>query len=232
MYFTYLIKCVPTNQFYYGVSFRKGTHPDKLWVDYFTSSTVVHQLINQFGKDAFEFEIRQTFSEPRSAQQWEAKVLKRMKVVGDPKWINRHDNISFEPKFGGDNHMSKQKSKDALLKTLNANAKQQGFESYSDLRKTYNPAKNPVTADKIGSWKRGRVWISHIDSDQEKMICSDEVDKFLSSGWVRGKYKNKSTLTGKNKNKIYINNGLTVRAVDANQVDEFLCAGWVRGRIK
>lgn len=232
MYFTYLIKCKPTGQVYYGVSFRKGTHPDKLWVDYFTSSTTVHQLINQFGKDAFEFEIRKTFTDPKAAQKWEAKVLKRMKVVGDPKWINRHDNISFESKFGDDNHMSKQKSKDALLKTLNANAKQQGFESYSDLRKTLNPAKNPATANKIGSWKRGRVWVSHIDTNQEKMISPHEVDTFLNNGWVRGKHKIKSTLIGKNKNKIYINNGLTVRAVDANQLDEFLSAGWVRGRIK
>lgn len=232
MYFTYLIKCVPTGQVYYGVSFRKGTHPDRLWVDYYTSSTTVHQLISLYGKDAFEVEIRKTFTNPKAAQQWEATVLKRMKVVGDPKWINRHDNISFEPKFGDDNHMRKQESKAALLLTLNANAIQQGFESYSDLRKTHNPAKNSDTAKKIGAWKRGKVWISHIDLNQEKMIDPCELDSFLSKGWVRGKHKIKSTLIGKNQNKIYINNGLTVRAVNVNQLDSYLNSGWSKGRIK
>lgn len=230
MYFTYLIKCLPTNQFYYGVSFRKGTHPGRLWIDYFTSSTTVHQLIDQFGKDAFAFEIRKTFTDPKAAQRWEATVLKRMNVVKDPKWINRHDNISFESKFGDENHMRKQKSKDALIQTLDANAKQQGFESYSDLRKTHNPAKNPITAGKIGAWKRGKIWISNPETSQEKMINPECLP--AHPGWLRGKLQNKKSMAGKHKGKIYINNGLTVRAVNANKIDEYINAGWVRGRIK
>lgn len=230
MYFTYLIKCLPTNQFYYGVSFRKGTHPDRLWVEYFTSSTTVHKLISTYGKDAFEFEIRKTFTDPTAAQHWEAKVLKRMKVVGNPKWINRHDNISFESKFGDDNHMRKQQSKDALIQTLNANAKQQGFESYSDLRKTINPAKNPITANKIGDWKRGKIWISNPETSQEKMIDPAHLPSYPE--WIRGKLKNKKSMAGKHKGKIYINNGLTVKSIPANEIESYIEAGWIRGRIK
>ena len=55
--YTYLIKC-PNGQLYYGSRYavkRKSMNPhEDLWVDYFTSSEKIHQLIEEYGRDAFE----------------------------------------------------------------------------------------------------------------------------------------------------------------------------------
>jgi hypothetical protein len=73
--FTYLIKCIPTNQFYYGVKYSKNCQPSDLWTSYFTSSKYVRSLIGKYGKDAFEFQIRKTFKSQKKAKIWESKVL-------------------------------------------------------------------------------------------------------------------------------------------------------------
>jgi len=59
-----------------------------LWVKYFTSSPKIKSLITEYGADSFEFEIRKIFKTPERATAWEAKVLKRMKVLENRKWIN------------------------------------------------------------------------------------------------------------------------------------------------
>lgn len=86
--FTYLLKFKPTNQFYYGVKFAKNCHPDDLFKTYFSSSKVVNKLIKDFGKEAFDFEIRKTFKTAKAAIAWEKTVLSRMKVLKSNKWLN------------------------------------------------------------------------------------------------------------------------------------------------
>ena len=98
--YTYLIKFKPTGQVYYGVRFAKGCHPNEFWDKYMTSSKVVHQLIEEHGKDSFEYEIRKTFDCADKAIEWESTVLKRMCVVGNNKWLNRTNNKIFESSSG------------------------------------------------------------------------------------------------------------------------------------
>lgn len=95
--YTYLIKFIPTGQVYYGVRFAKGCHPDEFWQDggYFTSSKIVHQLIEEYGSEWFEYEIRQVFDDVNKARDWEEQVLKRMNAVESKQWLNRTDNRSF-----------------------------------------------------------------------------------------------------------------------------------------
>lgn len=89
MAYTYIIKHLPTNQVYYGVRTANTVSPhDDLWKEYFTSSTKVHALIDQFGKDSFITEVRKTFDNPQKAVDWELKVLKRCKVLEDNRWLN------------------------------------------------------------------------------------------------------------------------------------------------
>lgn len=89
--YTYLIKCLPTGQVYYGVRYANTVPPAQdLWYFYFSSSKFVHKLIMQYGKDAFLFEIRQQFNLVEKAIAWEEKVLTRMKVLEKPAlWLNR-----------------------------------------------------------------------------------------------------------------------------------------------
>jgi len=86
--YTYLIKCLPTNEFYYGVRWATGCSPDDLWKTYFTSSKKVKSRINVFGKENFEYEIRKTFEDVSKARLWEDKVLRRMKVITNATWLN------------------------------------------------------------------------------------------------------------------------------------------------
>jgi len=95
--YTYIIKFKLTGQVYYGVRFAKGCSPDDLWKTYFTSSKVVKSLIKEHGKEAFDYEIRKTFDTADAAREWEEKVLQRMKVVSDDKWLNKTDKKSFIP---------------------------------------------------------------------------------------------------------------------------------------
>jgi len=97
--FTYLIKHVPTNRYYYGVKYKKGCHPYDLWTKYFTSSKKVKGLIRRYGKKSFIFEIRKTFKTAQQAVNWEYKVLKRMKVIHRNDFLNQSDNQRVDSKL-------------------------------------------------------------------------------------------------------------------------------------
>lgn len=88
--FTYCITFKPTGQCYYGVRTRKNCHPGELWTTYFTSSKRVRRLIEEFGTSAFDFEIRQTFSNKADAIAWEHRVLTKLDVVNNTKWLNEN----------------------------------------------------------------------------------------------------------------------------------------------
>jgi len=96
--FTYLLKHIPTNRYYYGVKFKKGCHPNDLWTKYFTSSKKVKSLIRKYGKKSFIFEVRKTFKTAKQAMNWEHKVLRRMKVIYRNDFLNQTDNKSIDPK--------------------------------------------------------------------------------------------------------------------------------------
>ena len=95
--FTYLLKHINTNKYYYGVRFKKGCHPNDLWTKYFTSSKRVKALIRKYGKKSFIFEIRKTFKTIKQARIWEHKVLKRLKVIYRNDFLNLTDNKSVDP---------------------------------------------------------------------------------------------------------------------------------------
>ena len=97
--FTYLVKHIPTNRYYYGVRYKKGCHPYDLWTKYFTSSRKVKGLIKRYGKKSFIFEIRKTFKTAEQAYNWEHKVLKRMKVIHRDDFLNQSDNRQIDPKL-------------------------------------------------------------------------------------------------------------------------------------
>ncbi len=89
--YTYIVYCIPTNQYYYGVRWGNKISPEKdLWIKYFTSSKLVKQLISKYGKDSFKTSIRKVFASREEAVSWEELVLKRLKVLKNPSlWLNR-----------------------------------------------------------------------------------------------------------------------------------------------
>jgi hypothetical protein len=91
MCYTYLIKCTINNKFYYGVRWgNKVPSSEDLWIKYFTSSKVIKNLINQYGKDVFLFKVRKVFTTKQEAIAWEETVLRRLKVLKSPDiWLNK-----------------------------------------------------------------------------------------------------------------------------------------------
>ena len=94
--YTYLLKHIPSNTYYYGVRFAKDCNPNEFWVTYKTSSKYVKQLIEKYGETSFKYEIRKTFINADLARKWETKVLKRIKAVERIDFINKTDNISID----------------------------------------------------------------------------------------------------------------------------------------
>jgi hypothetical protein len=78
--YVYLIKNKTTQMKYLGVRYAKGCHPIDLWNTYFTSSKLVHRLINEFGKDDWIIKILHSFpNSPDLAIQNEAKYFSKIK---------------------------------------------------------------------------------------------------------------------------------------------------------
>jgi hypothetical protein len=101
--YTYLLVFTNPNttekKFYYGVRYMKGCHPDDLWITYFTSSKQIKLLRDTFGDDCFQYEIRKVFTTVDSARYWETKVLKRMRVLENEKWLNNTTNEAIAPEL-------------------------------------------------------------------------------------------------------------------------------------
>jgi hypothetical protein len=83
---------------YYGVRYAADCHPSDLFVTYFTSSTYVADYIKEHGLPDV-IEIRRTFTGEDRRQRailHEQRALKRLKVVGRPDYLNKHDTKAID----------------------------------------------------------------------------------------------------------------------------------------
>lgn len=74
----YVYKIVSKNkEFYYGVRWCYNGEPkNDLWVNYFTSSTLIHEMINEYGIDYFNPEIIKIFGDNKEALDYEYQLIK------------------------------------------------------------------------------------------------------------------------------------------------------------
>lgn len=122
--YTYLIKHVPTDTYYYGIRYAHACNPNEFWNKYKTSSKHVKKLIEIYGADSFEYEIRKTFNDVDSARKWESTVLRRLDAANRKEFINKTDNISIsseDAERGRKNRISTLKHKEAVSKVGKAN---------------------------------------------------------------------------------------------------------------
>lgn len=106
--FTYHLYHKPTGQQYYGARYKKDCSPDELWESYFSSSPIIHQLIEEYGKDSFVPTVRRVFESAEQAVAWESKFLSKIDAQHNKQWINRHngkDNF-----IGPHNHSEQSKA--------------------------------------------------------------------------------------------------------------------------
>jgi hypothetical protein len=72
-----------------GLDILKKAHPSDLWKSYFTSSKHVAKFRKLFGEPDL-IQVRKTFDSALQCYQWETKVLQRLNVTNNPKWLNQH----------------------------------------------------------------------------------------------------------------------------------------------
>lgn len=106
--YTYLIGWSALNRWYYGVRYAKNCQPADLWNPYKTSSRLVSNFIKKHGEPDIRV-IRRVFDNIDKARQWEHKVLLKLNVINDEKWLNGHNTIAFDTKLvpRGEQHWSK-----------------------------------------------------------------------------------------------------------------------------
>jgi hypothetical protein len=93
--YCYLIGWSTQNKWYYGARWAKNCSPCDLWKTYFTSSKIVKKYREKYGEPDI-IQIRKTFSIREEARLWEEKVQRRLNVIKDEKWLNRHhSNAKF-----------------------------------------------------------------------------------------------------------------------------------------
>lgn len=192
--YTYYIYCKTLKKHYYGVRYAKGCHPEELWKKYFTSSGIVHQLIEIYGKDNFFFEVRKTFNTAQKAIDWEHKVLKRLKVNLRSDWLNRqitNTNINFYnigeeawnkgvpniktrgTKFYNNGNIQKmlfpgKEPKGWVLGRLNASGKDNPFYGKQHKKETLDMIKRKLKGRKV--WNKGKTYIELLGEEGAKAL--------------------------------------------------------------
>ena len=90
--YTYLIGWSFQNLYYYGCEYGskvKVANPQNLWSNYFTSSKYVQEAREFYGEPDI-IQIRRVFDDETSCREWEKRVLSKMNVLHDEKWLNRN----------------------------------------------------------------------------------------------------------------------------------------------
>ena len=100
--YTYLIGWSNHNKWYYGVRYAQNCNPQDLWDTYFTSSKHVKKFREECGEPDIIL-IRKIFDTKDSAILWEEKVLQKMNVRNNDKWLNKND-CSAPPIMKGEEH--------------------------------------------------------------------------------------------------------------------------------
>lgn len=89
-FYVYKIICEPTGQYYFGSRYghsTKGIQPNEdLWKLYFTSSSVIKELITIHGKESFEPTILKLFDRRDQAYWYEQQLIENH--INDPLCLN------------------------------------------------------------------------------------------------------------------------------------------------
>jgi hypothetical protein len=159
-YYTYLVGWKHLNKFYYGVRYCKNCSIESLWTTYFTSSKIVKEYRSKYGEPDV-VEIRKEFDQKEKAFLWEQKVLRKLGVPHNEKFLNQNIGGNFRgPKnhnFIYNNPMKNIKSREKLSETRKRLGL--GIKSIKHLKPLYgdkNPMRNPEIAKRFSEQITGR----------------------------------------------------------------------------
>ena len=204
--YTYVVRHKETGYFYYGCKFANDgyTHPELFWNKehkrgYFTSSKLIHKMIDEYGIDAFEFEVRKVFDCPKSTFLYEQKVIRR--IIGWEKCLNagvggscdvnkqrriKINGISCYDKSTLKMHATKLKvGEDGLNSYQRAGQKIKGVKKSREHIENVRKAKLNVGEDGLNSYQRAGQKIKGDNNPSKKpenrLKISNSNKKFIAS---------------------------------------------------
>ena len=164
--YTYLVGWSEINLYYYGVKYGANANPDTFWKNYFTSSKDVAEYRKIHGEPDV-IQVRQIFSNPQDAIDWEIKVLTRVLSENNPnrdKWINKcvhylnyvgtpesNKVLSIAKRKYLANRTPEQIKRDYQVRLMNASNKEAN-------RKISESQKKRFADPEYKQWYRDNVW--------------------------------------------------------------------------
>lgn len=207
--YTYLIGWSNLNKWYYGVRYSKKANPKDLWKTYFTSSKIVKTFVENNG-DPDVIQIRKTFTNHIKAKNYEDKVLRRLKVNLNDKWLNiksdSFKNLDVDKVTrlcGADNPIHKYLSNEENRKSFSekisiatkigqARSEKAQLARIANIErlKTNNPNKNPSeeTKRKISEAKKGKKY-PHLQGENSPLFGKSIFHK-QSESWQLNRIEN------------------------------------------
>lgn len=201
--YTYLIGWTKENKYYYGVRYAKDCDPSELWVKYFTSSKHVKNYANKHGAPDL-IEIRKIFNTVDKATIWENKVLKRLNVVEDKRFLNATNNIAIICKkefdrganFSEWNKLSyEEKFTEEQRKNIADQARERITQMHRDGKISYEKPEDTTNYKEAAlkrwsnpefkSKQKSRKWINN--GKNSKMVLPEKLSHYLDSGWNLGR---------------------------------------------
>lgn len=243
--YTYLIGWPELNKWYYGSRYAKGCDPSELWVKYFTSSKQVKEFRKKHGEPTVKT-VRKIFVDSVSVRMWEHRVLKRLKVIHDDKWLNKTDNKAIAPQPGELNpmfgkvgelshrcgstlpiHSKKIIGEKSRLKKGNMPP---GFSE--KMREIVTGRKHKIsTKQNISNSLTGR----NLSDDHKKNISLNHADVAGEKNPFFGKAHSddqKKKWKESRAGKVWISKKHISKLVKNDEVDHYLNDGWTKGRGK
>jgi hypothetical protein len=217
--------------------YQTGCHPDDLWKTYFTSSKVVAKYRMEYGEPDV-IKIRKTFNTKLAAIEWEEKVLKRLNVLKNSKWIN--NNVA-----GGIVLTEEGRKKISIASKAKLGKVKLTEEQKAKLRGPQSPERKAVTSAAL---KGMRWWNNGVTQLKSKVspggefklgrlpLSEEHKNKIKENSAQRGKrphnygksHSPEACLKMKNSRKgnVWWNNGI-VETLSSTQPEK----DWVRGRL-
>lgn len=155
--YTYVVTC-PNGQRYYGVRYAKGCHPSDLWTLYFTSSKHVKRMLAEHGAEKFSYAVRKVFSSSAAARSWEERVLRRLHIHHNPRWINGN-NCRF-PILLGDANPSKRAD---VRQKISASKVGKARPDQAERMRQNHPMHNPETLAKMVATRKSKLASGEIE---------------------------------------------------------------------
>lgn len=221
--FTYLIGWSALNTYYYGVRYARGCSPSELWVSYFTSSKRVKAFRMANGEPDV-VQVRRVFSEVEQARKCEHRVLRRMRVKTDDRFLNQTDNRS-PPNTLGYKHRESSK---ALMSTRHSgeNNAMFGKKHNEEVRAKMRSSKGKRSVgEAFGRYSKAKSGEAHPNYGKKQRAHVIEALRQASLGKPKSA-EHRQKLGASKVGKKLFNNGVVARMfVEAPD------SAWVRGQL-